>query len=70
MTGESGMAGRACLVTGATSGIGRATATALAAMGAEVGIVACDRTRGEAAAAELRALGGDGDIDLLVADLL
>jgi retinol dehydrogenase 13 len=39
-------------------------------MGAEVGIVARDRTRGEAAAAELRALGGDGDIDLFVADLL
>ena len=63
------MGRRVCLVTGATSGIGRATAMALAGMGADVGIVARDRTRGEATVAELRALGGLGDIDLFVADL-
>jgi retinol dehydrogenase 14 len=46
-------------------GIGSATSMALAGVGAEIGIVARDRIRGETTVAELRALGGDGDIDLL-----
>jgi NAD(P)-dependent dehydrogenase (short-subunit alcohol dehydrogenase family) len=36
MAGSTAMAGKVCLVTGATSGIGRVVATALAAQGAEV----------------------------------
>ena len=47
------MAGKTVLVTGATGGIGRAAAVALAAMGARVGIVGRDRTRTEAAAAAI-----------------
>jgi NAD(P)-dependent dehydrogenase (short-subunit alcohol dehydrogenase family) len=47
------MAGRVCLVTGATQGIGKVTARELARMGAEVILVARSRERGEAAVAEI-----------------
>ena len=46
------------MVTGATSGIGKATAAALARLGAQVVLVGRDRGRGEAAAAELLAAAG------------
>jgi NAD(P)-dependent dehydrogenase (short-subunit alcohol dehydrogenase family) len=45
------------VVTGATSGIGKATATALARLGAQVVLVGRDRGRGEATAAEVAAAG-------------
>ena len=51
------MDGEVCVVTGATSGIGKATATALARLGAQVVLVGRDRDRGEAAAADLAAAG-------------
>ena len=50
--------GRRALVTGASSGIGLACASALADAGAEVSMVARGADRLEAAAAELRAEGG------------
>ena len=56
------------MVTGATSGIGKATAAALAGRGARVVLVSRDRSRGEAAAAELAAAGGPAPW-LEVADL-
>ena len=62
------MAGETVLVTGATAGIGRATALGLATMGAHVAIIGRDRGRTDAAAAEIRAAGG-GQVDALVADL-
>jgi retinol dehydrogenase 12 len=49
------MDGEVCVVTGATSGIGKATATALAGLGAQVVLVGRDRGRGVATAAELAA---------------
>jgi retinol dehydrogenase 12 len=52
------MSGEVCVVTGATSGIGQATAAALARRGAQVVLVGRDRGRAEAAAAELAAAGG------------
>jgi retinol dehydrogenase 12 len=47
------MIGKVCVVTGATSGIGKAAATALARLGARVVLVGRDRGRAEATAAEI-----------------
>lgn len=56
------LSGKRCVVTGATSGIGLATAQALAGLGAEVVIVGRDPARAEeaayAVAAEARTAGG------------
>jgi NAD(P)-dependent dehydrogenase (short-subunit alcohol dehydrogenase family) len=65
---NNGMGGKVALVTGGTSGIGKATAMALSAMGADVVVVGRDRERGEGAAAEIRARTG-GKVDLALADL-
>ncbi len=48
------MEGKTCVITGATSGIGRAAAKALAAMGARIVMIARDRQRGEAMLTKLR----------------
>jgi NAD(P)-dependent dehydrogenase (short-subunit alcohol dehydrogenase family) len=71
MAGYTGglMAGRAVLVTGGTGGIGKATATGLAALGARVGIVGRDRRRGAAAAADIQAASGGPTVDVFAADL-
>ena len=61
------MAGRTVLVTGASGGIGRATAQGLATMDAHVAITGRDRERTEAAAREMRAAGGR--VDVFVANL-
>ena len=48
------MAGKTCVITGATSGIGRSAALQLAAMGARAVVIARDRQRGAAMLAELQ----------------
>jgi retinol dehydrogenase 14 len=58
----------AVLVTGASSGIGKATAIGLARMGAHVAIVGRNRERTEAAARDIRDAGGVA-VDVLIADL-
>jgi NAD(P)-dependent dehydrogenase (short-subunit alcohol dehydrogenase family) len=63
------MVDRTVLVTGATSGIGKATTVDLAAMGAHVAITGRDPDRTEAAARDVRASGGGGTVDAFVADL-
>ena len=49
------MAGRVCVVTGASSGIGKATSVELAGLGATVVLVCRDKARGETALAEVAA---------------
>jgi NAD(P)-dependent dehydrogenase (short-subunit alcohol dehydrogenase family) len=49
----SSMQGKICMVTGANSGMGKATALALAQMGATVVMVCRDRARGEEAQSEI-----------------
>jgi len=61
------MHGRTVLITGATGGIGKATALGLAAMGANVLITGRDRRRTEDTAREIRAAGGE--VEGFVADL-
>jgi retinol dehydrogenase 14 len=58
-----------CVVTGATSGIGKETAVALAKAGATVAVVCRTRDRGEAALAEIRRRAGHDAVSLFVADL-
>src|SRR3954452_2262373 len=62
------MAGRTVLVTGASGGIGKATAAGLATMGAHLAITGRDPARTESAARELRTAGG-GRADMFLADL-
>ena len=63
------MAGKVVLVTGATGGIGKATAIGLATMGARVGITGRDLIRAEQAAADIRSASGNPAVDVFVADM-
>jgi NAD(P)-dependent dehydrogenase (short-subunit alcohol dehydrogenase family) len=63
------MKDKICMVTGATSGIGKATALGLARMGASVVIVARNRTHGEAICTEIAATSGNPKVYALQADL-
>jgi NAD(P)-dependent dehydrogenase (short-subunit alcohol dehydrogenase family) len=63
------MAGSTCLVTGASGGLGKATALGLARLGASV-IMACrDEVRGEADRADVEAASGNHDVKLVALDL-
>ena len=56
------LAGKVVVVTGASSGVGRAIARAVGARGARVGLIARNREALEHAADEIRALGGDAHV--------
>jgi NAD(P)-dependent dehydrogenase (short-subunit alcohol dehydrogenase family) len=68
MTTREPMQDRTVLVTGASGGIGRATAEGLSALGARVGVVGRDGDRTERAAAEIARSTG-GTVDVFVADM-
>ena len=68
-TVNSSMQGKICMVTGANSGIGKATALALAQMGATVVMVCRDRARGEETRSEITTKSRNNAVDLLQADL-
>ncbi len=60
---------RVCLVTGASSGIGKKTALGLARKGATVILLCRDRGRGEAALSEIKAESGNDRVALELCDL-
>jgi NAD(P)-dependent dehydrogenase (short-subunit alcohol dehydrogenase family) len=63
------MTGKTVVITGGNSGIGLETAVALAKAGARTVITARDRSRGEAAVADIKARSGRDDVELVVFDL-
>uniref|UniRef100_A0A7N0ZSZ5 Dehydrogenase/reductase SDR family member 12 n=2 Tax=Kalanchoe fedtschenkoi TaxID=63787 RepID=A0A7N0ZSZ5_KALFE len=61
--------GKNCLVTGANSGIGFATAKGLAERGGNVYLICRNRERGETAASEIRSITGNQNVYLEVCDI-
>ena len=63
------MDGTVCVITGATSGIGRATAKALSGLGATVVLVARDPARAETTVADIVRATGNDRLEVRLADL-
>lgn len=63
------MKGKTCIVTGATSGIGHATAIGLARAGAELGLVCRDPARAEATVRAIHDETGSTAVEVFLADL-
>ena len=66
---NTNMQGKVCIVTGANSGIGKATALGLAQRGATVVMVCRDQAKGEEAQNEIKEKSGNDAVDLMLADL-
>jgi len=62
------MAHRICMVTGASSGIGKETAKKLAGLGATVVLVCRNQKRGERAMTETKSVSSGGSVEILLAD--
>lgn len=67
--GNQYIKGKTCLITGATSGIGRVTALELAGMGAELFLTYRDKLRADETVAEIRSRTGNENVHLLHVDL-
>ncbi|MGO8872411.1 MAG: SDR family oxidoreductase [Acidimicrobiales bacterium] len=63
------MVGRTVVITGGNSGVGKATAVALASAGADTVITARNEARGRAAVEDIRRESGSDRVDLVVFDL-
>jgi len=63
------MTGRTVVITGGNSGVGKATATALASLGARTVITARSESRGREALADIRRASGSDQVELVVFDL-
>src|SRR5215213_4253572 len=63
------MAGKVCLITGATGGIGLITAQVLAAQGAKLVLVSRSAQKCEAAAAQIKAASGNDQVSYIAGDL-
>ena len=66
---NANMQGKICIVTGANSGIGKATSLGLAQMGATIVMVCRDRAKGEEAQKQIKTKSGNDAVDLMLADL-
>ena len=66
---KDSMNGKICLVTGGTNGIGKATAQALAAMGATIVIVGRNAQKTSQVVEEIRVASGNKNVGSLQADL-
>src|SRR5208282_4574791 len=67
--GARPMEGRTCVITGASSGIGKVSAERLASMGASVIMVCHSRVRGERAKSEVETKSGSRLVELMLVDL-
>jgi NAD(P)-dependent dehydrogenase (short-subunit alcohol dehydrogenase family) len=67
--GSEHMKGKLCMVTGATSGIGRETAKALARTGAAVVVVGRNREKSEGTVSRIRQETGNPAVEYMLADL-
>jgi len=63
------LSGKTCLVTGASAGIGKATAAELARLGARVVMAVRDAEKGERARREILGATGRADVELAIVDL-
>ena len=63
------LSGKTCLVTGASAGIGKATAAELARLGARVVMAVRDAEKGERARREILGATGRTDVELAIVDL-
>ncbi len=69
MSSSKSMAEKICLVTGATSGIGKVTAQSLAKQGAKVIIVSRNKEKCASTVKEIKKLTANSEVDFIAADL-
>lgn len=68
MSHNNTIQGKLCMVTGATDGIGKATATALAAQGAQLIVVGRNREKAEKTVAEIQQETNNAAVEFMLAD--